>query len=183
MELIGLKEASARTHMPIRWAHSDAHKRFRTTTAAKVLPLRSGMEDHWQSLDEVCPKQKEGRHRPHGKHHQWRGNRRNESWTMDPRGDAICHSYPSNLVSSFPWLRQVLWIKTGPLVVRFVSFTLLCHSDCINRSRHWGCEWNPGFCDLNYFLKGNQRRAIYPAALCGDFTWCYRLFIYRHIDI
>ena len=24
MELIGLKEASARTHMPIRWAHSDA---------------------------------------------------------------------------------------------------------------------------------------------------------------
>ena len=27
---------------------------------------------------------------------------------------AICHSYPSDLGSSFPRLRQVLWIKTGP---------------------------------------------------------------------
>ena len=132
------------------------------------------MEDHWRSLDEVWPKQKEGRHRSHAKHHQRRGNRRNESWTMDPRGGAICHSYPSNLGSSFPWLRQVLWIKTGPLVVRFVSFTLLCHSDCISRSRHWGCEWNPGFCDLNYIvLEGKST----PGNLPSCALWWFHLVL------
>ena len=63
MELIGLKEASARTHMPIRWAHSDAQLANSLTKDSEQQQLQRfyHLGQVWRIIDD--PLMRSGRNR------------------------------------------------------------------------------------------------------------------------